>query len=254
MTRTNNTEQMRLTVGGLLGLGTSTPTDRLQVNGQIRVGLVNPVNTGLLPSYGNQIIFSGGNAGATFNSENSDPLWMSRYNASSDGTELRINLSDNCNAVDAFSIQSGGSGCAANTEFFRMDATGAAFKPGGGAWATLSDSRVKRDVNAFTDGLNIVNAIRPVTFQYNGLGHTFDGGKIYTGVIAQELQAIAPYMVDSQGEFLTVDPSAFTYILLNAVKEQQAQIAALKAKESQTEAELSALHGEIEAIKAALAK
>ncbi len=230
VTRTNNVERTRVTVGGLMGIGTSTPTDRLQVNGQVRVGMINPVNTGTLPSYGNQVIFSGANAGATFDSENSDPLWMARYNAGTDFTELRLNLSDNCQAGDAFSIQSGGSGCAVNTELFRFDGAGVAYKPGGGSWATLSDSRVKHDVTTFTDGLKVVNAIHPVNFQYNGLGRTSDNGRIYTGVIAQELQAIAPYMVDASGEFLTVDPSAFTYILLNAVKEQQAQIATLQAE------------------------
>jgi hypothetical protein len=252
VTRTNSTERMRVTVGGFVGINTTTPSERLQINGDLRMGLLNPPNTGTLPSYGNYINFSGGNTGPTYNSENSDPIWMSRYNAGTDLSELRLNLGDNCDGGDAFVIQAGGAGCGANTAFFRFDATGTAFKPGGGSWAALSDRRVKRNVQSFTDGLNLVNAIRPITYQYNGLGGSPDNGKTYTGVIAQELQAVAPYMVDASGEFMTVDPSAFTYVLLNAVKEQQVVISALKAKDDATQAELARLRAEIEGIQAVL--
>jgi ABC-type dipeptide/oligopeptide/nickel transport system ATPase component len=62
-------------------------------------------------------------------------------------------------------------------------------------------------------------------------------GRIYQGVIAQELQKVAPDMVrevsvikDGENEeqttesFLEVDPNKFTYALINAVQEQQEQI------------------------------
>lgn len=227
VTRTNNTERMRVTNGGSVGIGTSGPTDRLQVNGNVRIGIDNPANTGTLPSFGNYLYFSGGNAGPTFSSDNSDPLWMARYNAGSDVTELRMNLGDNCGTGEAFVIQDGGAGCPV-TDYFRFENSGNAFKIGGGAWSAFSDRRLKKDIQPFTDGLNVVNAVQPVTYQYNGLNRTPNDGRILTGVIAQDLQAIAPYMVEPMGEYLTVDPSAFTYILLNAVKEQQAQIDALK--------------------------
>ena len=249
VTRTASTERMRVTAGGNVGIGTNGPNVRLHVNGDVRVGIANPPNTGVLPSFGNVINFAGANAGPTFNSENSDPIWMGRYNAGSDASELRINLGDNCNGVDAFVIQAGGSGCGANTEFFRMDASGAAYKPGGGAWAALSDRRVKKDIQPYESGLALVKAIRPITYQYNGVGGTADIGKVYVGVIAQELQAVAPYMVDASGEYLTVDPSAFTYMLLNAVKEQQSQINALQTDKSASSLEIAALRAEIEAIK-----
>jgi hypothetical protein len=71
-------------------------------------------------------------------------------------------------------------------------------------------------------------------------------GRVYQGVIAQELQKVAPDMVrsvsvspsvDKEAEdydenaaplpsesFLEVDPNKFTYALINAVKEQQVMI------------------------------
>lgn len=244
--RTNNTENMRLTTGGSLGIGTTTPTDRLQiVNGNIRLGEINPTGFGVTPGFGRLLHFSGGPAGGVFDSENSDPLWLARFNNAQDETELRLNLSDNCNGTDAFVISSGGSGCTANTPFFRFDATGAAYKPGGGAWATLSDRRVKHDIQPYAKGLDLVMAVRPVTYQYNGLGGTADIGTVYTGVIAQELQAIAPEMVQPRGEYLSVDPSAFTYALINAVQQQQAQIEALTKAQAELAAQVEAIRAQL---------
>ena len=83
--------------------------------------------------------------------------------------------------------------------------------------------------------------INPVWFTYNGkAGMPDDTG---VGVIAQELQKIAPFMVneweykevgEELGEevvgekYLGVDNGAMTYMLINAVKEQQKMIKELK--------------------------
>jgi hypothetical protein len=113
-------------------------------------------------------------------------------------------------------------------------------------WAATSDERVKKDVKPFRQGLAELEAVRPVMFKYNGLGGTEVDGKEYVGVIAQDLAKIVPWMVSQQKTRLhkddvhetdidRVDASAFTYMLINAVKEQQkmiqqqgAQIAALE--------------------------
>jgi hypothetical protein len=110
--------------------------------------------------------------------------------------------------------------------------TGQGYKPGGGSWASTSDVRVKKDVSDFRQGLSELERIRPVNFKYNGLGDTEDSGKEYVGVIAQELEKVLPSMVTSkkaklrkddgvETDIKTVDPSEFTYLLINAVKEQE---------------------------------
>jgi len=99
-----------------------------------------------------------------------------------------------------------------------------ASKPGGGTWTATSDSRLKKDVKQFKDGLAQVLAINPVNYHYNELSG-LDTSKEFVGVIAQELQKVAPYMVGNftkdGTEYLNVDSSAMTYMLINAVKEQQ---------------------------------
>jgi len=80
---------------GNVGIGTTTPRDRLHIaGGDLRIGEISSPNTGTFPSYGRKLFFSGGSAGSDYDSDNSDQLWMARYNVSSDRTELRVNMSD----------------------------------------------------------------------------------------------------------------------------------------------------------------
>lgn len=89
---------------GNVGIGTSVPSAKLQVTGDIRLGAQNPVNTGTLPDYGDRLYFSGGPAGATWNSDNSDPLWMARFNNANDQSEIRVNIGDGAAVEDKFVV------------------------------------------------------------------------------------------------------------------------------------------------------
>jgi hypothetical protein len=99
------TDQLTIQDNGDVGIGTTSPSDRLQVaNGNVRVGEINPQNTGTFPNYGRFLYFSGGPAGGTLNSENSDLLWIARYNSASVASELRVNISDENYTNDAFVV------------------------------------------------------------------------------------------------------------------------------------------------------
>ena len=116
--------------------------------------------------------------------------------------------------------------------YFKGD--GQAFKAGGGSWSAISDARVKHEVSTFEPGLEEVEQVRPVKYKYNGLAGTVADGKEHVGVLAQDLERVAPFMVETSPKKLhekdagetnlkTVDPSAFTYMLINAVKELSQQ-------------------------------
>lgn len=119
-----------------------------------------------------------------------------------------------------------GIGTSNPTHLFSVD--GAASKPGGGDWSTFSDKRLKKNINPFIDGLEKLLQINPVTFEYNGKADTHTN-KEYIGIIAQEIQKIAPYTVeeiefrDSEKNiaenYLSFDGSALKYITINAIKE-----------------------------------
>jgi len=122
-----------------------------------------------------------------------------------------------------------------------LSVNGTADKPGGGSWGTFSDRRVKKDIEKFEDGLNVINQLKPVTYRYNEKSGYEDQNKKYVGFIAQDVEKVAPYMVniidDSAKSGLKdkreFDESALTKILVNAVQQQQQEINLLKKEISE---------------------
>jgi hypothetical protein len=143
-----------------------------------------------------------------------------------------------------------------------LSVNGNASKVGGGSWATFSDRRVKQDINPFSDGLSVLKGIRPVTFHYNGkLGYPTD--KTYVGVIAQEIQSVAPYTVDTyrarldpndaeETDILRFDGSALTYIAINAIKELDRKVEEMRGLQKENQ-NLSERLSELEALVKSLA-
>lgn len=93
-----------------------------------------------------------------------------------------------------------------------------------------SDIALKRDIRPFALGLDKLVALQPVTYYYNGLGGNPDDGRQQIGFVAQDVEKAAPELVGTQKVKLhatdrktstvkTVNYSAITYMLVNAVKE-----------------------------------
>lgn len=116
-----------------------------------------------------------------------------------------------------------------------LSVNGTADKVGGGSWGSFSDARIKKNVRDYSAGLKEILAIHPVTFEYNGKAIYKNDGKKYVGVLAQEIEKVLPSTVSTikaEGfdDLRKYDGSELTYTLINAVKEQQAQIEKLKAE------------------------
>jgi hypothetical protein len=122
---------------------------------------------------------------------------------------------------------------------FIFRGSGVAEKASGpGDWAGLSDARVKDHISDFSDGLDILTALTPKRFVYNGKGNTV-AGQNAIGLIAQDVQQVAPYAVGSittplnpgdvqDTELLTLDTTPFLYVTINAIKQLNARIAELE--------------------------
>lgn len=122
-------------------------------------------------------------------------------------------------------------------------------------WATSSDMRVKTNITSITDGLSVVDRLRPVTFQYTP---EYQAGNIALagnkkGFIAQEVEAVLPDMVEKTKEkvgnrtiddFRVLENGDFVPLLVSAVKE-------LKAANDNQEAEIKALRRELDELKRA---
>ncbi|MFM2394220.1 MAG: hypothetical protein RLZZ546_2202, partial [Bacteroidota bacterium] len=125
------------------------------------------------------------------------------------------------------------------------------YKPGGGSWAASSDIRVKKNITKYNTGLDQLLKIQPVSFQYNGKGNTSDNGKIYVGVIAQEIEKILPSTISTinTGEIndlRTYDSSELTYTIINAIKELNVKNEDLKKENEELKMENEKLKVKIE--------
>jgi hypothetical protein len=120
----------------------------------------------------------------------------------------------------------GGVGIGAIVPDQTLTVNGGASKPGGGSWLAFSDERLKNVKGRFTPGLKAVMQLQPIRYQYkpdNALGIKAEGEQIGFG--AQAVQKIIPEAVtrDEKG-FLLVNNDPIMWTMLNAIKEQQAQI------------------------------
>ncbi len=116
---------LAVTSNDYVGVGTTSPDQRLTVGGHVRVGIEdNPVpagGTAQAAGWGNALIFSGGPDvwAESWGRDNSDPLWMARYNPGPDQSELRMVIGDDGQAADRFvigSMQGQGSGTFSQSE------------------------------------------------------------------------------------------------------------------------------------------
>jgi len=131
-----------------------------------------------------------------------------------------------------------------------------AVKPNGGSWSAPSDRRLKQNIQPYQDGLAQVLQIKPVRYNYNEKSG-YDTNKEHVGIIAQEVQKVAPYMVrrlnPEKNDYLAYDGTALSFMLVNAVKEQQQLIEKQQAEINALKAELSEVD-ELKAQMDALAK
>ena len=105
---------------------------------------------------------------------------------------------------------------------------------GAGAYVNGSDARLKDNIQSFDSGLDVVKAMRPVTFQYKP--EYSKDQSVQPGFIAQELQeamAGKPYLegvVQEGTNHLNVAYQNIIPILVKAIQELEAEVAALKAR------------------------
>ena len=171
------TERMRITDTGDVGIGTTSPSDLLHVNGIIRVGTL-------------------GSAGST--------------------TLCR-------NASNQISTCS-------------------------------SSLRYKTDIQPFTDGIDVVKRLHPISFTWK------QSGMRDVGFGAEEVEKVEPLLTfrNAKGEIEGVKYDQITAVLVNAIKDQQTQITAqqnqiddlktVKAENAQLKAQLAAFAARLEQI------
>ncbi len=201
--------------GGNVGIGTASPSAMLHVSGTgvVRARINSNTNAGFELTLGN------------------NPGWAF---ATVTGGQFRIfndALVQNAVAIDPAN-NSVGIGTTAPLDrlhvngIIRVATLGAA---GGSALcrnannqvASCSSSlRYKTNIEAFSLGLGLIEQLQPITFDWKA------GGMHDLGLGAEDVAAIEPLLVthNDQGEIEGVKYDRISVVLVNAVKEQQAQI------------------------------
>ena len=112
--------------------------------------------------------------------------------------------------------------------FLKQDLGWGAYCDDDGNWTAVgnvtaySDERLKSNIQTIENAVDTVKALRGVTFEKDG--------KASLGVIAQEVQKVLPELVHEDEEYLSVAYGNMVGVLIEAIKEQQAQIDELKAR------------------------
>ncbi len=237
---------------GNVGIGTNTPDKPLHIK----------TNEGSSGSIRIQRASGSGEVGISFypNSGSNSGSWIASVGGWSNTNDFVIGGGGGSERL-LIENSTGNVGIGTDAPDQKLSVNGNASKMGGGVWMMFSDKRLKKEIKDFSDGLNIIEQMNTVSFKYNGKGDHAENGKEYVGIIAQEVQEYAPYMIESTSKKLEVsdtqetdllmyDGSALTYILVNAVKEQQQIIEALQTKVN----ELNVLKAENVEMKAAYKK
>jgi len=199
-----------------VGIGVADPSNYLHVKGygEAQVTIENPLylTPGLLFKYA-------GNDGARI-----------QYNASGGFMEIEDYYGGSWFNTGLV-IKQGDVGIGTSAPTAKLSVNGTANNATGN-WGVFSDVRVKTVDAEFTDGLNVIKKIRPVVFTYNDKA-PYDTRETQVGVVAQELEKLAPYMVSKKKhenftDLREVNNQAYVFLLINAVKEQQNKIEELE--------------------------
>lgn len=214
-----NPVHMFLNSLGNLGIGTSTPTQKLDVNGNVVASGSVSVNTTqthepLCVGDGAYVVraTSSGYRGAYKIGTNNSSFWCGMASFGTGGTDqgdLRFRTAYGGNAGYRMIIDRAG-----NITYT-------------GSLTASSDIRFKKDIVPITNALASILKLRGVSYNWNTKAFNEKGFQDtpQIGFIAQEVELLYPELVltDSEG-YKSVDYSKITVVLLQALKEQQAII------------------------------
>jgi hypothetical protein len=221
--KAGNTELMRLTSAGSLGIG-ATPTGdgtSVHVHGSVyaTVHLTN-TTTGTALGDGSDIVAAG-------------PDFIIR------NREVG-KISFQTGNAEKMMLTSGGSLGVGLTPSYQLQLSlDSAAKPTSQNWTIASDSRIKNVKGNYTKGLKEICGLQPISYELNGKGGFIADGRDHVSIIAQEAMLVFPECVGTFTARLNPEDvedtvlynwngDAVSFALINAIKELKAEIDSLK--------------------------
>jgi hypothetical protein len=196
--RIRNDQRVTIASNGFVGVGTMGPGYLLDVNGRMRV---RQDRKGQLTA----------------------GIWLSSY-SSVEADHAFVGMRT-LNEVGFY----GNTGVAnwrlwVNTDNGNLTVAGNAFKPGGGAWGSSSDRRLKDNIRPLEGALGSLLKLRGVSYEWKDPDSQggLDGPQI--GFVAQDVESVFPDWVglDAEG-FKTLTIRGFEALVVEALKELKAE-------------------------------
>jgi hypothetical protein len=235
------TSSIDISSGGDVGVGTASPSAKLHVaeTGDASTEVARFVNPDIVTNGNNAFIVVGKAAataqGAAFGYQFNSTAGVSGTFISNFGDAVGTGL---------FVRKGGNVGVGTSAPTDLLSVNGTASKPGGGAWAVFSDRRLKTVTGNFNPGLRAVMQLQPLRYVYrpdNALKLPADSEHV--GFEAQAVQKIIPEAVSRNANgYLQIDNDPILWTMLNAIKEQQAQIEQLQQEVRQLRSDLRRDH------------
>jgi hypothetical protein len=266
---TSGTERMRIDANGNVGIGTTSPGNKLEVKGagtdavENVLGVYNTLTPGTAKGKGAAIQLGWSNAqyyskiATIFESRNPDYLRPSLAFFTMDESDtvsserLRISSAGNVgigttNPQNRLHVQGTNSGSAgiylnnavpSNTSYTLYNDNGALSWSGSEVSVVFStsDLRLKENISPITSALSVISNIDGMSFNMIGSSDT------EYGFIAQDVQKYLPNavkIVDPSTGYLGINYLAFTPYLVEAIQEQQLQISGISSNLSTLTEEL----------------
>jgi hypothetical protein len=272
---------------GLVGLGTASPTHRLELTmhttpaGGIAFGtdveLFRSASNTLSLASGDSLSLSGGSynvSGGSYSVGGQTVISLSRTLLAADGSPAvpgygfasgggsgigmfkpaADNLAFVTNGLERMRInQSGSLGIGTTAPAFMLHVNGTAGKPGGGSWSVASDARLKRNVNDLDGALGSLLALRGVTFEYTDPDAINERPGEQIGMIAQEVECIFPQWVEIGSDgYRRLSIKGFEALAVEALRElraeKDAEITALQQENDDLRQRLEAMEMAVNAL------
>ena len=218
------TSSVDIAANGNVGVGTASPNARLDLK-QIEDTFIGSLHLRRATTNDTWAVATGIDNHLYFGYANDASL----ANAAADFT---------INPLVLTSTNGGRVGIGTNAPDQKLSVNGDASKTGGNTWLAFSDARLKNIRGTFNTGLKAVMQLQPLRYEYrpnNAMGLTSNGEHI--GFTAQAVQKVIPEAVTANANgYLMVNGDPIIWTMLNAIKEQQKEIAELKQQVRQLRA------------------
>ena len=240
---TGGSERVRIDTSGNVGIGTSSPGAKFDVNGttrlqdDVRMNIlkklylyeISGTNAAIITSDGSgNIQMQAGTAGVAnrltvlAGGDVQIPTVSATLQLKTGSTNFDISAQPGAN--DFLRINANG------TQRFQFNSSGQAYNSTG-TWGTISDARLKENIANATPKLNGLMQLRVVNYNLKA-----DPDVKQLGFIAQEVEQVFPGLVEGLeddgegGHYKAIKTTVLIPMLVKAIQEQQAIITALTAR------------------------